>query len=387
MNIKVLHLLSNWKWTEISEPAVDLARAQKECGAEVEFACGRGPADREIRRIDYNARQKRMAPVHVLELPKHFNLLAAYRDCRQLRALLRRFQPHVIHCHNRNAHLMGYLSRGISTYPSIVKSSYDPDGLRRDFRSRFLYKFGTDGMVVINEKSKQASIMRAALPVDAVCVAEPGIDLERFSPRRKLSEDGHDFGLKYNAFVVGIVSRIREARRLDIPLKAVSALAGDHPHLQILLVGRGRDGALERVVIQPARDLGIADRIVVAGYCRGDRLVAALRAMHVLVYPRPGSDKSCRTVREAMAAGLPVVAPSVGFLPELIEDHQTGRLMTISGEDLAGILSELISNPVKLGEMATRALKTSAARFSRRLQAEKTLAWYQTLRGHQQDAG
>ena len=386
MNIKVLHLLSNWKWTEISEPAVDLALAQKECGAEVEFACGRGPADREIRRIDYNARQKKMAPVHVLELPKHFNLFPAYRDRRHLRTLLRRFQPHVIHCHNRNAHLMGYLSRGISTYPAIVKSSYDPDGPRRDFRSRFLYKFGTDGMVVINEKSKQTSMMRAALPVDAVCVAEPGIDLDRFSPQRKLAQVGYDFGLKRDAFVVGIVSRIREARRLDIPLKAVSTIAGNHPHLQILLVGRGRDGALERVVIQPARELGIADRVAVAGYCRGDLLVAALRAMHVLVYPCPGSDKSCRTVREAMAAGLPVVAPSVGFLPELIEDHQTGRLMTISGENLAGILSELISNPVKLGNMATRALKISAARFSRRLQAEKTLAFYQILLGQQQDA-
>ena len=139
-------------------------------------------------------------------------------------------------------------------------------------------------------------------------------------------------------------------------------------------------------MIQPARELGIADRVAVAGYCRGDLLVAALRAMHVLVYPRPGSDKSCRTVREAMAAGLPVVAPSVGFLPELIEDHQTGRLMTISGEDLAGILSELISNPVKLGEMATRALELAAARFSRRLQAEKTLALYQTLLGQRRDA-
>jgi glycosyltransferase involved in cell wall biosynthesis len=378
MNIKILHLLSNWKWTEISEPAVDLALAQKDSGAIVEFACGRGPADREIRRVDYNARQKKLDPVHVLDLPKHFNLPAAYRDCRQIRVMLRRFQPDIIHCHHRNAHLMGFLSRGFSTFPAIVASSYDPAGPQNDFRSRFLYKFATDGMVVINGNSQHSAVAENGFAADAVCVAEPGIDLNRFSPHRDLAEDGHDFGLKRHAFVVGIVSRIREARRLDIALTAVGALAEKFQQVQILVVGRGREGALEKVVNRPAEALGIADRVVAAGYCQGDRLVAALRAMDVLVYPRPGSDQSCRTVREAMAAGLPVVAPDIGFLPELIEDRQTGRLMVPSGADLAAILTDLISNPNDLREMASRALKLSAARFSMRLQAEKTLTFYQT---------
>jgi glycosyltransferase involved in cell wall biosynthesis len=234
-------------------------------------------------------------------------------------------------------------------------------------------------MVFINQKSRQAAVDGLGFPVEAVRVVEPGIDLERFSPQRKLLKTSNGFGLKNDAFVVGIVSRIREARRLDIPFKAVHVLAANYPQLQILLVGRGREGAVERVVTGPARELGISDRIVLAGYCQGDRLVAAFRAMHVLVYPSPGSDKSCRTVREAMAAGVPVVAPGIGFLPELIEDNQTGRLMDASGESLAGILEELLSNAVKVREMGSRALKTAGTRFSRLLQAQRTLAFYQEL--------
>ena len=80
-----------------------------------------------------------------------------------------------------------------------------------------------------------------------------------------------------------------------------------------------------------------------------------------------------------MAAGLAVIAPAIGFLPELIEDRQTGRLMDVSGDGLAGILADLISHPDNLREMGTRALKLSATRFSRRLQAQKTLTFYQTL--------
>ena len=379
MNLKILHLLSNWKWTEVSEPAVELALAQKKLGAEIEFVCGRGPAERSKRRVDYNARQKKLDSIHVLEMPKHFRVLPAVKDCANLRPMLKQFQPDVIHCHKKNAHLMGFLSRGIQKPPVIVRSCYDSEGPQHDFRSWLLYKFGTEGLVVINEKSKQTAFARNILSSDTVRAIEPGIDLDRFSPQRKISADQHSFGLKPDAFVVGVVSRIRDSRRLDITLKVIHKLAKAHPQLQLLLVGRGRQGAVETVVKKPAREMDILDRIVMAGYCDGDRLVAAYRAMDVLVYASPGSDKSCRTVREAMAAGIPVIAPAIGFLPELIEDHVTGRLMDVSGENLAIILEELIREDIKLHDMGRRSIKTAILRFSPILQAEKTLNFYHKL--------
>lgn len=353
--------------------------AQKKLGAEIEFVCGRGPADRSKRRVDYNARQKKLDSIHVLEMPKHFKVLPAIKDCTNLRQLLKQFQPDVVHCHKKNAHLMGLLSRGIQKPPVIVRSCYDSEGPQHDFRSWLLYEFGTEGLVVINEKSKKTALARNILSSDTVRVIEPGIDLDRFSPQRKISADQHSFGLRPDAFVVGLVSRIRESRRLDIALQAIHKLAKAYPQLQMLLVGRGREGAVEIVVEKPAREMDILDRIVMAGYCAGDRLVAAYRAMDVLVYASPGSDKSCRTVREAMAAGIPAIAPDIGFLPELIEDHVTGRLMDVSGENLAKILEELIRDDVKLNEMGRRSIKTGILRFSPMLQAEKTLNFYHKL--------
>lgn len=200
-----------------------------------------------------------------------------------------------------------------------------------------------------------------------------------FPPRRQISEDPNGFRVEPGSFVVGVVSRIRDSRRLDISLKAVHALAGRFPQLKLLLVGRGREGAVETVVKTPSREMGILDRIVLAGYCDGDRLVAAYRAMDVLVYASPGSDKSCRTVREAMAAGIPVIAPNTGFLPELIDDHATGRLMALSWQSLADILEELIADEAKLRDMGRRALETASRRFSPLLQAERTLDLYRIL--------
>jgi hypothetical protein len=61
-------------------------------------------------------------------MPKHLKVLSAIRDCAALRPMLQRFKPDVIHCHKKNAQLMGVLSRGVSKRPLIVRGCYDSEG-------------------------------------------------------------------------------------------------------------------------------------------------------------------------------------------------------------------------------------------------------------------
>lgn len=378
MAMKVLHLLSNRKWTERSEPVVDLALAERAREVEVAFVCGRSPEGIEPG-VAFHARRKGLDAVIVLEMAKHFRVISAFKDVGRLRQLMEDFDPDVIHCHMWNAHLVGSMARGRSKPPLIVRSCYDPDGPKSDLRSRFLYRRCTDGVIVISGAAKDKAMRRYGFPFDAIQVAEPGIDLRRFSRDRRISDSREDFGLKEEHFVIGVVSRIRESRRIDIVLDAVRMLAKEFPQLRLLLVGRGRRNAMEKVVKKPSREMGIADRVILAGYCRYDRLVAAYRAMDVLVYPVPGTDKSCRTVREAMASGVPVIASRIGFLPELIEDGLNGRLMDLSSEGLAHILLDEMRDNDKLDRMGHCASKTAEKRFSTALQAERTLSFYRKL--------
>lgn len=377
-NLHVWHLLSNWKWTERAEPAVGLALAQQRMGVRVAFVCGRSRSKKK-NDVEYHARQKGLSSIYALEMPKHFRVLSALRDFLKLKKMLAELNPDVLHCNMRNAHMMAAFLKRAPGRPLIVNSCYHPEGLRRDQRSRFLYRFCTDGLVVISEKAKQKTLERRCFSPATVLVAEPGVDLNRFSPDRKLPMNRMSFGLEERHFVLGMVTRIRESRRLDIVLAAVNALAKEFPQIRLLLVGRGRKGAVESLVERPAREMKIDDRIVLPGYCDEDRLVAAYHSMDVLAYPMPGTDKSCRTVREAMASGLPVIAPRIGFLPELIEDHATGRLTAEKGVELTGILKDFIRNETKLREMGRRALETAKQRFAPSLQAERTLNFYRKL--------
>ena len=378
MLMKILHILSNWKWTAVSEPAADLAVTQKTLGAEVLFVCGKSPEGHEYH-VLFHSRQKGFDNVEAIKLPKHFQIHTAIRDARKLRKLINDFKPDIVHSHMKNAHFLGFLAMGKSKTFISVKSCYDPEGPGNDIRSRILNKHFTDGLVVISKAARQKAIEACGFLSNAVLVAEPGIDLDRFSPNRETLDKRKDFGLSKENFVVGVVSRIRPSRRIDIPLNAVASLAARFPQLRFFLVGRGNRRNYKEVVEKPLKEMGIADRVILPGYCRDDRLVAAYQSMDVLVYPIPGTDKSCRTVREAMASGVPVIAPEIGFLKELIKDGVNGKFMDLSSESLADILSKLIDDNSQLEMMAHKSLETAKQRFSMVSQAEKTLLFYEKV--------
>ena len=376
---RILHLLANWKWTERSEPAVDLALAEQRLGAHVRFVCGLAPEEAD-ESVALRAQIKGLDPIVTLPISKHFRFSSLIRDIPKLKVLIKNFNPHVVHFHMRNAHLMGaFASLPLPTSFRKVRSCYDPLGPKTDLRSRFLYNHCTDGLVVINKKAMAQAIRVYNLAGNNVLIAEPGVDLDRFSPLRQVKPTRRDLGLKEDAFVVGMVTRIRHSRRIDITLDAVNILADRFPRIQLLIVGRGRKGAVETVVESPAKYMGIDHKVVLPGYCAGDRLVAAYRAMDVLVYPMPGTDQTCRTVREALACGTPVLAPKIGFLPDLVEEGINGRFIQLSAESLAIVLADVIGSPERLRRMKQEAAKGARVRFSTQLQAQKVLAFYETL--------
>jgi glycosyltransferase involved in cell wall biosynthesis len=176
-----------------------------------------------------------------------------------------------------------------------------------------------------------------------------------------------------------MVTRIREARRLDLVLEAVAKLTPKYPALKLMIVGRGGEGAVETVIEKPAEALGIRDRVVLPGYCRDHKLVDAYRAMDLLAYPFPGTDPSCRTVREAMAAGLPVVACRVGFLPVLVGEGETGYVTAADPAALAGAIDTLLGDPTLRERMATQAAIEARERFTSKAQAAQCLRFYETL--------
>ena len=375
--MRILHLVSNFRWTERVEPAADLAIAQGRLGHDVRYFCGRNRGAKPEDCIQGRAARKGLVYDDRLHLPKHFQPLRTWQDLPRLQAVLDEFQPEVIHCHLDNAHLLAALAvRGRPNRPVLVRTLYEPAG--PDWRLRFRYVCApvTDGLVLASQATRARLFGRFRREPDRAPVIIPGIDVAEFAGRTDLGRLTH-MTIPPDIFVLGMVASINKRRRLDLALEAVAQLAPRFPGLRLMFVGRGKPDIF---IHEPARRLGIADRVLVAGYCRNDDLVRAYHTMDALIYPFHGTDESCRTVREALAAGVPVVACALGIVPELIRDGQTGYLADFSSAGLAVALGRMLElTPAARAQMATNAAADARAQFSRETQAARTVAFYEHL--------
>jgi glycosyltransferase involved in cell wall biosynthesis len=91
------------------------------------------------------------------------------------------------------------------------------------------------------------------------------------------------------------------------------------------------DGPLRKQLERQAADLGLLGRVVeFKGWLADTRAVYRWADLLALTSDWEGTPN---VTLEAMASGLPVSASSVGDLPEIIEDGQTGLLAEPENED------------------------------------------------------
>ncbi|HET8956864.1 MAG TPA: glycosyltransferase [Microcella sp.] len=121
--------------------------------------------------------------------------------------------------------------------------------------------------------------------------------------------------------VVLFLGRVEAEKHIDELLRAV-ALLDPALKARVVIIGDGEQrGALEKL----ARDLGLADRVLFAGYTTDEYLREQLTRASVFAMPSRAELQSIATM-EAMASGLPVVGANAMALPHLIHDGENGFL-------------------------------------------------------------
>jgi phosphatidylinositol alpha 1,6-mannosyltransferase len=131
---------------------------------------------------------------------------------------------------------------------------------------------------------------------------------------------------------VGYVGRLAAEKRVHI-LKALS----QRSDLVVVIIGDGPERA-HLAQLMP--------RAVFLGRLEGEALGAAMATLDVLV--APGENETfCQVVQEAMASGVPVVAPAVAGPADLIDDNITGLLYP-PGDDgaMCTLVDRLVSHRI-----------------------------------------
>ena len=136
---------------------------------------------------------------------------------------------------------------------------------------------------------------------------------------------------------------------------------------------------MDKVAVKPAARKELVGKAIFTGYRRGAEYVATLKCMDVKVYLTPGSDGSCRAVRESLAMGVPVLAARRGHLEDLIEDGVNGFHVNDDPEQLAELLVRLAHDQGERERLSKTAYRQAHKRFGLALQAESVETFYERV--------
>jgi sugar transferase (PEP-CTERM/EpsH1 system associated) len=259
--------------------------------------------------------------------------------------LLRRLRPHVIHTHQIGA--LAYA--GPAAYwcgiPVVTHTEHGKHYSNR-WKTRLLGRVASrfaHQVCCVSEDILQEVISQGVAPSTKCRFIPNGIDTSRFSqPSHSVGSLRTRAGVPADAIVVGTVGRLTEIKNQSSLLRAFAALLATFATIpfHLLIVG---DGPEWQNLNQLADQLGIRNAVTFAGYQSQPELYLGLMDIFALSSRSEGMPLA---VLEAWAAGLPVVATSVGGVPRLIEHGKTGLLVEFDniGEMTASI-AQLATNP------------------------------------------
>ncbi|HTF34074.1 MAG TPA: glycosyltransferase family 4 protein [Myxococcota bacterium] len=355
--MKILQVTSDWKWTGPAEPLLRLALALRDRGHEVSLAVPEPPSP-SGRSLASEARAAGLAPSLALSRGRGLALPRDARDVRALRAFRAAHGVELVHAWHTRDHLLAFAATaGRRKQTALVRSVRSADPPSATPWTRWLLGPATDALVCVSPGSAERwRPIRGARPIFGVFGA---VDPTRFHSARNDPSVREALGLKPEHRVVGIVARVQPHRRFDLVLKAAAELFRVDAAARLLVIGRGTRHA--ELAQEPAARLGIADRVVFAGY-RTEDYAEILRAIDVFTLLVPGSDGTCRALLEAAMCGVPAVVSPRGALPELVVHDQTGLVVPETCGALAEAWGALLRDADR-----REALGRAAAERARRL--------------------
>ncbi|MBI5598229.1 MAG: glycosyltransferase [Deltaproteobacteria bacterium] len=239
--------------------------------------------------------------------------------------LLKKERPRILHCHRHGPTVYGVVAGAIAGVGHVISHVHGL-GRTRNFKRRlanfFILKRVDRILTVSNTVREDVLKTNWGLPPSKVITVLNGIDAEgiAFGPAAR-ERARLKMGVGSKEFVLGTVGRMTETKGQRHLLSAFAEVAGKIPGLRLVVAGEGPDaGSLKEL----AEGLGISGKVAFLGF-RSD-VRELLSGLDVFVFPSLAEGLPLALL-EAMAAGLPVVASSVGGIPEVFGGCDMGRLV------------------------------------------------------------
>jgi glycosyltransferase involved in cell wall biosynthesis len=244
-------------------------------------------------------------------------------DPATLTALLKvidRKQIDILHLHGYGATTFGRMAGVLKRLPTIVHehANLTTTPWFQKVADRALAP-AADIAIAVSRSTADFLINARQLPASRVKVVYLGVPLDEFSRPRSTEEIAGaraDLGITSGEFAVGTVTRLHDSKGNAFLVEAARLVLDRRPEARFFVVG---EGPLRAGLEARARDLGLGDRFVFAGFARD--VARVVSAFDLSVFPSLWEGTPL-TVFEALAMGKTILATDADGLVDVLQhDH------------------------------------------------------------------
>jgi glycosyltransferase involved in cell wall biosynthesis len=192
---------------------------------------------------------------------------------------------------------------------------------KKDPFHNWIYR-NLDGAVVLTQKLKESLAERTILPKEKIRVIPYGIEVDAFDPgKHSKRETRRQFKLPEDAFLIGLVGRIEEAKGQDVAIEAFAK--SDLRDSVLVICGAPQTKEYLEHLKKRTVELNLEGSVRFLPFTT--EIPALMNAFDLSLLPSRGETFGL-VVIEAMAAGVPVIGTDAEGVPEIIRPEENGML-------------------------------------------------------------
>jgi glycosyltransferase involved in cell wall biosynthesis len=297
--------------------------------------------------------------------------------------------PEIVHVHTYGTNQVAVAARYRRHHgtPFVLTAHFHPDWsieggwLRHRIRGFYDHRLAAPVLaqaarVIVQTREEERLLRATGVPLPPVTMVPPG-----YRPLPPADEAAAAPDPEASAPYLLFVGRLASNKGLLTLIDAFASFSRRHAEARLVLVGE--DGGMAGAVRERARAAGVGDRVRLLGHLASDaRLAGLYRGARLTVLPS-AYEAFGLVLLESMAEGTPVVATSVGGIPEVVEDGRSGLLVPPGDAPALEAAIERLWTDRELAERMGRYGRTEVVpRYRWELVAERLDAVYREVVGH-----
>lgn len=351
-----MDILLVWSYWDIPEVYMESIRPLQERGHEVSVLIGDAGVGIDTRHLSDGVK------FYVAPQVDSLSALTGtpYPIFKNVSAWIRKIDPEIVHVHN---HLFFASYQAVKASRSLglpIVLSIHAFKARRNLLLNTLQNiyartvgksiFEKASSIICLTKSDATDVAGILGGIDKISVIPNGVDTAFFKPSPEKDPD-----------LISWVGRFVPEKGLTYLLEAMQKVVKEHPSARLVMCG---DGIARTECMHLTARLGLVDRVSFPGRLDRTELAELLARTTVFAFPSL-SEGLPRSVLEAMASGVPVVASDIPGIGEVITDGNDGLLVSPRDSDsLAAAILRVLRDSDLVKQLGENARRTAVQRFS-----------------------